>query len=151
MRTLLELLLLTNPKVSPLQLAVLLPQIYNILTPLTNLSCSACSLALQSYNEQSHSMMVANLSIVVANFTSSLIIYVVKVTALDVLKIIISTNKVQIGPHISSDVVHLLFTIAEMGAERQLPLLREDSARAFSHAHLRYSVSGEECAEVCAF
>jgi len=39
------------------------------------------------------------------------------VTALDVLKIIISTNKVQIGPHISSDVVHLLFTIAEMGAE----------------------------------
>eukprot|EP01036_Dinobryon_divergens_P024118 gene24118-32535_t len=95
-RTLFEMLLLSNPKVSPIQLAVLLPQINDIITPLTNLSCGACSLALQSYNEDSHGMMV---------------------TALDLLKIITSTKKVQIGPHISSDVVHLLFTVAEMGAE----------------------------------
>ena len=45
------------------------------------------------------------------------VLTLVKVTALDLLKIITSTKKVQIGPHISSDVVHLLFTVAEMGAE----------------------------------
>ena len=155
------MLLLSNPKVSPIQLAVLLPQIYNIITPLTNLSCSACSLALQSYNEESHSMMVCTLVIYTgrivcwnlhyyvlgmtsiyqwdfSNYKLFLLISIIvmyarvsfiltrfnvsiscccQVTALDVLKIIISTKKVQIGPHISCDVVHLLFTVAEMGAE----------------------------------
>jgi hypothetical protein len=38
---------------------------------------------------------------------------------LEILKIIISTSKLQIGPHISSEVVNLLFSVAEIGAKME--------------------------------
>eukprot|EP01038_Epipyxis_sp_PR26KG_P009793 gene9793-13175_t len=95
-KTVLELILSDDPKLFPEQKVSLLIATQNILVPLTNLACSACSVALQVNNDENFHMMLVSL---------------------ELLKLAIS--KLQIGPHISADVVTLLFSIAELGADRE--------------------------------
>jgi hypothetical protein len=93
-RTVLELVLSEDPKLVVAQKAVLLPAVTSILVPLTNLACSVCTVALQqTYTEESRTAII---------------------TSLDLLKIVMS--KLPIGEHITSDVIQLLFAMAELAA-----------------------------------
>ncbi len=94
MRSVLELVLSDDPKLIPEHKATVLTVIHEILTPMTNLACSACSVALQAPTEDNLKLMSVSL---------------------ELLKIAI--GKLQIGPHISRDVINLLFTLAELGAD----------------------------------
>lgn len=94
-RTVLDLILSDDPKLISDHKATLLTATQHLLTPLTNLACSACSLALQAPSTENNALMVI---------------------ALEVMKIL--TSKLQIGGHITSDVINLLFTIAELGADQ---------------------------------
>lgn len=94
MRTVLDSVLSENPKLVSLQKQALVTSTLSIVGPLTNLACSVCTVALQNANSESKGLML---------------------TALDLLKIIIS--KLPIGDHITSDVIQLLFVVAEQGAE----------------------------------
>lgn len=95
-RTVLELILSEDPKLFPEYRAPLLSAINDILTPLTNLSCNACSIAINGpEGSREHNSAVVTVS-------------------LDLLKVLIS--KLQIGAHVTSDVIDLLFRVAELGA-----------------------------------
>jgi hypothetical protein len=94
MKTVLENVLGDDPKVDALLKAAFTAETNSILSPLTNLACTACVTSMQQApGEQSLRTMTIGL---------------------DLLKVIVS--KLQIGGHISLDVLDLLFSIAETGA-----------------------------------
>lgn len=95
-RTVFDLIVSDDPKLNPKTKATLLQQIQSpqVLLPITNLAGSACAKALQSYNEDTLNLMTI---------------------ALELLKIII--GKMTLGAHITVDILNLLFTIAELGAD----------------------------------
>lgn len=96
MRTVLELILSEDPQLFPEHRAPLNSAVNDIVLPLTNLACSACNAAINGTSEakeqNSHTVTVS----------------------LDLLKVLIS--KLQIGPHVTTDVIDLLFSVAELGA-----------------------------------
>jgi predicted transcriptional regulator YheO len=96
MKTTLEIILSDDPKIDPTTRLTLENLAEQVVLPLTNLSCTACMNALQSYNEENSSLMIVSL---------------------ELLKIIVS--RLTIGSHITVDVLNLLFTIAELGADHQ--------------------------------
>jgi hypothetical protein len=96
MRTVLELVLFDDPQLYPEYKSTLLSAVSDIVTPLTNLACGACSSAVQAAEgsaEQKAQTVGA---------------------ALELLKVII--GKLQIGPHVTTDVIELLFSVAQLGA-----------------------------------
>ena len=99
MRTVLELVLSDDPQLYPEYKPTLLSAVTDIVSPLTNLACGACTTAITRAADSSSS---AEQNDVDMN------------TALDLLKVIIS--KLQIGAHVTSDTVDLLFRVAELGA-----------------------------------
>lgn len=96
MRTVLELILSEDPQLFPEFRPAFQSAVNDILTPLTNLACSACNVALSSPNspKEANSLTVT--------------------ASLELLKVLIT--KLQIGSHVTSDVIDLLFNVAELGA-----------------------------------
>lgn len=90
-KTVLENVLGDDPKVDSISRESFVAESGPILAPLTNLACTACLSAMQQSQSESslRSMKIG----------------------LDLLKVIVS--KLQIGPHITLDVLMLLFSIAE--------------------------------------
>jgi hypothetical protein len=96
MRTVMDCILSEDPKIDPNTRQSLEALTANVIHPLTNLACTACMNALQSYNEENSGLMLV---------------------ALELMKTVVA--KLPIGPHISADVLNLMFTIAELGADHQ--------------------------------
>lgn len=93
-RTVLDTILSDDAKIDQNGRGILISLIDGIIAPLTNLACGNCVKATQNYNEDTHNAMILSL---------------------EILKIIV--GKLQIGPHVTLEVLDLLFSIAEMGAE----------------------------------
>lgn len=94
-KTVLDSILSDDHKIDAQSRQRLVLEAESILTPLTHLACTTCLPALQiGFNEENFLAMK---------------------TALDVLKVI--TSKLQLGPHISMDVLALLFSVAEVGLD----------------------------------
>jgi hypothetical protein len=96
MRTVMDSILSDDPKIDPNTKQTLEVLSEGVILPLTNLACTACMNALQSYNEENSALMIVSL---------------------ELLKTIVS--KLPLGAHITVDVLNLMFTIAELGADHQ--------------------------------
>lgn len=101
MRTVLELILSEDPQLFPEFRPTLLSAVNDIVVPLTNLACGACNTALHHAEgpKEQNSLTVT--------------------TSLDLLKVIVL--KLQIGPHITADVIELLFRVAELSSPHNSP------------------------------
>jgi len=110
MRTVLELILSEDPQLFPEFRSAFQSAVNDILTPLTNLACSACNVALSSPTspKESNSLTVT--------------------ASLDLLKVLIT--KVQIGPHVTNEVIDLLFNVAELGTTTSVCINTNDANRA---------------------
>ena len=109
MRTVLELILSEDPQLFPEYRPTLQSAVQDILVPLTNLACNACNISLSA---ASNSLAASN-SNAISGSTDEQRSTTIMVS-LELLKVIIT--KLQIGPHVTSSVIDLLFTIAELGA-----------------------------------
>ena len=109
-RTVLELILSEDPQLFPEFRSAFQSAVNDILTPLTNLACNACNVALSSPTspKEANSLTVT--------------------ASLELLKVIIT--KVQIGPHVTGAVVDLLFNVAELGTSSTVCIFEADANRA---------------------
>jgi hypothetical protein len=94
-RTVLDLILSDDPQLYPEYKPALSSAVMDIVAPLTNLACNACTVAIGGNAVATGSTATALSS------------------ALDLLKVIVS--KLQVGPHITCEVLDLLFRVASQG------------------------------------
>ena len=116
MRTVLELILSEDPQLFPEFRPTLLSAVNDIVVPLTNLACNACNTALHNAEgpKEQNSLTVT--------------------TSLDLLKVIVL--KLQIGPHVTADVIELLFRVAELSSpHNSTPHNTQHSTHASSSLH----------------
>ena len=92
LRTILEEVFQVDPRLSPSSREVLIKSVNTIVAPATTLACSVCQACVDARTGSVPSLTIA----------------------LSLLKVI--CGKVELGPHISPEMLNLLFTIAELGA-----------------------------------
>ena len=92
LKTCLEEILGRNPRISPERKVVMVRAAAEIASPATTLACNILNLSVQASTGDTD----------------------ILVTSIQLLKLIL--GKMQIGPHVTPDVLHILFAVAELGA-----------------------------------